>query len=379
MKKVILAPDSFKGTLSAQEVCDVMERAIRARYPEAEIIAIPVADGGEGSVDCFLAALGGEKKFVTVQGVFGKPMEAYYGLLPDGETAVMEMASCAGLPLAEGRRRPLRATTYGVGELMLAAARDGAKHIILGLGGSATHDGGCGAAAATGIRFYNEEGKTFVPTGGTLRDIRRIDPSGLDPALRDVRITAMCDVDNPLYGKNGAAFVFGPQKGADNVAMVCMEQGMWHLSDQFIATYGRDVSAMPGGGAAGGMGAGVHLFFGAVLRMGIETVLDTVHFEEKLGGADMVFTGEGRIDSQSLRGKVVIGVARRAAAANVPVVAVVGGIDEGASAAYEQGVTAMFSINTQAMAYEEARHRAGENLAVTMENLLRLYGAVHSA
>jgi glycerate kinase len=375
MKKVILAPDSFKGTLRAKEVCEIMAQAIRARYPEAEIISIPVADGGEGSVDCFLAALGGVKKTVTVQGVFGKPMEAYYGILPDGETAVIEMASCAGLPLAEGRLRPHRATTYGVGELMLAAARDGARHIILGLGGSATHDGGCGAAAATGIRFFNEAGGTFTPTCFTLRDIRRIDPSGLDPILQDVRVTAMCDVDNPLYGKNGAAFVFGPQKGADQSTMLFMEQGSWHLSDQFIAAYGRDVSQMPGGGAAGGMGAGVHLFFGATLQSGIETVLDTVRFEENLCGVDMVFTGEGRIDSQSLRGKVVIGVARRAAAAHVPVVAVVGEIGGGAAGAYEQGVTAMFSINTKAMAYAESRHHAGKNLATTMENLLRLYEA----
>jgi glycerate kinase len=375
MKKIILAPDSFKGTLSAKEVCEIMAQAIRARYPEVEIVAIPVADGGEGSVDCFLSALGGEKKTVTVKGVFGKPMEGYYGLLPDGETAVIEMACCAGLPLAEGRLRIQRATTYGVGELMLAAARDGAKHIILGLGGSATHDGGCGAAAATGIRFLNEAGEAFVPTCFTLRDIRQIDPSGLDPILWDVRVTAMCDVDNPLYGKNGAAFVFGPQKGADQSTMVFMEDGSWHLSDQWIAAYGRDVSQMPGGGAAGGMGAGVHLFFDATLQSGIETVLDTVHFEEKLHGADMVFTGEGRLDSQSLRGKVVIGVARRAAAAGVPVVAVVGGIGGGATGAYEQGVTAMFSINTQPMAYAEARHHAGENLAVTMENLLRFYGA----
>jgi glycerate kinase len=185
----------------------------------------------------------------------------------------------------------------------------------------------------------------------------------------------MCDVDNPLYGKNGAAYVFGPQKGADQSTMLYMEMGLRDLSDQFIAAYGRDVSEMPGGGAAGGMGAGVHLFFGATLQSGIETVLDTVRFEEKLCGADMVFTGEGRIDSQSLRGKVVIGVARRAATASVPVVAVVGEIGGGASGAYEQGVTAIFSINTRAMAYGESRHRAGENLAVTMENLLRFYGA----
>jgi len=374
MKKIILIPDSFKGTLSAMDVCRIMAAQIERHAPSAQVVSIPVADGGEGSVDCLLTALGGERIAVPVAGVFGEPMEGFFGLLPGGETAVIEMACCAGLPLAAGRLDPLRATTYGVGQLMVAAAQRGAKHILLGLGGSASHDGGCGAAAACGVRFLDAAGEAFVPIGGMLMRIADIDVSGLDAALAGVRITAMCDIDNPMFGPAGAASVFAPQKGANARMVRFLDAGTRHLSGVFREKLGLDLSSMPGGGAAGAMGAGMCALLGASLRPGIETVLDTVDFDSQLAGAGLVLTGEGRLDSQSLGGKVVIGVARRARARGVPVIALVGGLGEGWRGAYAEGVTAMLSINTRPMTLEEAGHHAEENLAATTENLLRILG-----
>ncbi len=370
--KLILIPDSFKGTMSSATVCAVMGSAIKKRMENAEIISIPVADGGEGTVDCFLAALGGKKITAEVSGVFGEKITAFYGMLPNGETAVIEMAACAGLLLAEGRLNPKVATTYGVGELMLHAARSGARHIILGLGGSATNDGGCGAAAAIGVRFTNADGDKFVPTGGTLHEIEKIDLSHIDENIKNIKITVMCDIDNPLYGKLGAAHVFAPQKGADAETVELLDEGLRHLSDKIIECTGRDFSALPGAGAAGGMGAGMCAFLGAELKMGIETVLDTVDFASKAADADYIFTGEGRLDSQSLRGKVIDGVAKRAKKCGVPVIAVVGGFTEGIDEIYAAGVTAVFSINTQAMDFSEARHFSEQNLETTMDNILRL-------
>ena len=369
---MILIPDSFKGTLTSQEICETMETVIGKYFPEAQIISIPVADGGEGSVDCFLSAVGGIKKQVQVCGVFGEPVNGYYACLPDGKTAVIEMACCAGLPLAEGRLNPLKSTTYGVGELILAALQDGAAHIILGLGGSATNDGGCGAAAAMGVKFLDSTGKPFIPTGGTLHLVRDIDTDNLSPLLKKAVITAMCDIDNPMFGKNGAAYIFGPQKGADEETVVKLDQGLRHLHTVIQRKYGRDLSDLKGGGAAGAMGAGMHIFLNAELKMGIQTVLDTVKFEEQLKGADLVFTGEGRLDHQSLQGKAVMGIAQRAAALNVPVIAVVGSIGKGIENIYNHGVKAVFSINTSAMAFEESRHYTRENLIITMDNIMRL-------
>ncbi|WP_099203796.1 glycerate kinase family protein [Scatolibacter rhodanostii] len=371
MKKVILIPDSFKGTMSSDTVCHIMEQEIKAVYPNAQIVSIPVADGGEGSVDCFLSAVGGTKKTVSVKGVFGEEMQAFYGLLADSETAVIEMACCAGLPLAEGRLNPLTATTYGVGQLLLAAVKNGAKHIILGLGGSATNDGACGMAAACGVRFTDKNGKDFIPTGGTLKDIDHIDVSGIEPSLHDVKITAMCDIDNPMFGENGAAYIFAPQKGADEVMVKELDDGLRHLNEICQKDLGKDLSTLSGGGAAGAMGAGVYAFLGAKLQMGIQTVLDCVKFDEQLADTDLIFTGEGKIDGQSLRGKVVIGVAQQAVKQNVPVIAIVGDIAPGSERAYEKGVTAIFSINAVAMDFPKIKPYSKEYLATTMKNIMR--------
>lgn len=240
MEKILLVPDSFKGTLSSRQVCQVMAGQLRRFFPQAQVKSIPVADGGEGSVEAFLAAAGGERRTRTVTGPFGEPVEAFYGILGDGRTAVIEMAACAGLPLAEGRLNPERATTYGVGELLLAAKEAGCTKAILGLGGSCTNDGGAGAAAALGAKFTRADGTAFVPTGGTLGEIAALDVSPVAQALQGMELTAMCDIDNPLYGEAGAAAVFAPQKGADAAMVARLDAGLRHL--------GAGVRPLPGPG-----------------------------------------------------------------------------------------------------------------------------------
>lgn len=375
MEKILLVPDSFKGTLSSRQVCQVMSGQLRRFFPQAQVKSIPVADGGEGSVEAFLAAAGGERRTRTVTGPFGEPVEAFYGILGDGRTAVIEMAACAGLPLAEGRLNPERATTYGVGELLLAAKEAGCTKAILGLGGSCTNDGGAGAAAALGVKFTRADGAAFVPTGGTLGEIAALDVSPVAQALQGMELTAMCDIDNPLYGEAGAAAVFAPQKGADAAMVARLDAGLRHLGQVSARCLGRDFSHLPGAGAAGGLGFGMAAFCGAQLRMGIDAVLDAVGFDSLLPGTDVVFTGEGKIDSQSARGKVVSGVAARCRKAGVPVVAVVGQIGQGFEEMYQQGLTAVFSINRAAQPFAESRFHAGENLALTMENIARLLAA----
>lgn len=375
MEKILLVPDSFKGTLSSRQVCQVMAGQLRRFFPQAQVKSIPVADGGEGSVEAFLAAAGGERRTRTATGPFGEPVEAFYGILGDGRTAVIEMAACAGLPLAEGRLNPERATTYGVGELLLAAKEAGCTKAILGLGGSCTNDGGAGAAAALGAKFTRADGTAFVPTGGTLGEIAALDVSPVAQALQGMELTAMCDIDNPLYGDAGAAAVFAPQKGADAAMVARLDAGLRHLGQVSARCLGRDFSHLPGAGAAGGLGFGMAAFCGAQLRMGIDAVLDAVGFNSLLPGTDVVFTGEGKIDSQSARGKVVSGVAARCRKAGVPVVAVVGQIGQGFEEMYQQGLTAVFSINRAAQPFAESRFHAGENLALTMENIARLLAA----
>lgn len=371
MKRVIVIPDSFKGTMSSSEVCRTMESAIHEINSAIEVITIPVADGGEGSVEAFLKALRGEKVYCKVTGPFFEEMEAFYGRL-EQDTAVVEMAACSGLPLVEGREDPMLTTTYGVGELMLDAIEKGAKKLIVGLGGSCTNDGGVGAAAALGARFYNTEGETFIPTGGTLKDIVRIDIETCREKLKGIEIITMCDIDNPLYGKQGAAYIFGPQKGADEKMVEVLDNGLRHLQEVIQNSLKIDVSVLKGAGAAGGMGAGMVAFLGSKLQMGIETVLDVVGFEELLEGTDLVFTGEGKIDAQSLSGKVVMGVAKRAQSKGVPVMVLVGAIGEGIEPIYDEGVTAIFSINRAPIPFEEARYQSVENLYFMMKNVMKV-------
>lgn len=370
MNKVVLIPDSFKGTMSSTKICELMEKAIHHHFPSAQVVSIPVADGGEGSVDCFLHAVGGKRVEAIVKGPYFEDMKAFYGILPDN-TAVIEMAACAGLPIVGDNKHAELTTTYGVGQLMLHAVSNGCRKIIMGLGGSATNDGGTGAASAVGIRFLDKCGKHFIPVGNTLKDICSIDISSIDERLKDIEIVTMCDIDNPLCGENGAAYVFAPQKGADHNMVLHLDEGLSHLADIIKKNIGKDVRNIPGAGAAGGMGAGMVAFFSSKLCMGIEAVLDTVSFDSLIQDADLIFTGEGMIDYQSLRGKVVIGVARRAKKANVPLFAVVGDIGDNIQDAHNMGVTSIFSINRRAIPFSEAKLRSEQDLANTMDDILR--------
>lgn len=372
MKKVVLIPDSFKGTMSSSEICAILSQRLAAHYPGCQAVSIPVADGGEGTVDAFLEALSGERVTVKVKGPYQEEIDAFYGIIR-GNTAVIEMAAAAGLPMVENRKNPAVTTTYGVGELILHAVQQrGCKQVIVGLGGSCTNDGGCGAAAALGVKFTDAQGQAFLPTGATLERIAKIDISAARENLAGCHITVMCDIDNPMYGETGAAYIFGPQKGADEAMVKELDRQLRCLSQAIIENLGRDVSALPGAGAAGAMGAGIVAFLGGELKQGIDTVLDTVGFEQIISDADLILTGEGKIDSQSIRGKVVIGIARRAKPAGVPVVAIVGDIGEGVEPAYELGVTAIFSINNVAVPFEKARLRSKQDLAATADNLFRL-------
>ena len=319
MKKCVVVSDSFKGTVSSREICAIAQQVIPRHFPACEVVCIPVADGGEGTVDCFVQAMGAQRVGVTVTNALGEKSAAAYARL--GELAIIEMAAAAGLPQVGALRCPGTATTYGVGELIAHAVDSGCRKILLGLGGSATNDGGCGCAAALGVGFLDADGQSFVPVGDTLGRIVRIDTAEAEALLRSVEITVMCDVTNPLYGPTGAAYVFAPQKGADAEKVKSLDAGLRHFGDVIRSQYGLDVSAMPGAGAAGGMGAGCVALLGGTIQSGIDAVLDVTGFDRQLEGADLVITGEGRIDSQSADGKVVSGVARRTRAKGVPLIA----------------------------------------------------------
>ena len=372
MQNFILVPDSFKGTLSAIEVCNIMKSSIKNLYKDANIISVPVADGGEGTVDAFLYALGGEKKSVWVSDAFNEQkILAHYAMLKDN-IAVIEMAACAGLPLVKNRLEPDKTTTFGVGELIVDAINSGAKKIILGLGGSATNDGGCGMAAALGVKFKDEQDQEFIPTGGTLSQIYKIDMNNIYPKIKDVEFISMCDVDNPLCGRLGASAVFAPQKGADEDMVKLLDEGLAHLAKIIKRDLHIEVKDIKGAGAAGGLGAGSIAFLQSKLTKGIDVVLDTINFDELVSKADIVFTGEGKFDSQSLHGKVVMGVANRSQKYKTPVIVVTGAIGENIQEAYNKGITAIFSINKEPMEFSKSALKSKENMILTMENILRL-------
>ncbi|WP_288794584.1 glycerate kinase [uncultured Megamonas sp.] len=372
MQNFILVPDSFKGTLSAIEVCNIMKASIKNLYKDANIISVPVADGGEGTVDAFLYALGGEKKSTWVSDVFNEQkILAHYAMLKD-DIAIIEMAACAGLPLVKNRLEPDKTTTFGVGELIIDAVNSGAKKIILGLGGSATNDGGCGMAAALGVKFKDEQDQEFIPTGGTLSQIYKIDMNNIYSKIKDIEFISMCDVDNPLCGKLGASAVFAPQKGADEDMVKSLDEGLAHLAKIIKRDLHIEVKDIKGAGAAGGLGAGSIAFLQSKLTKGIDVILDTINFDELVSKADIVFTGEGKFDSQSLHGKVVMGVANRSQKYKTPVIVVTGAIGENIQEAYNKGITAIFSINKEPMEFSKSALKSKENMILTMENILRL-------
>ena len=370
MSKYVLIPDSFKGTMSSAAICRVMAQEIRALEPDAQIVSVPVADGGEGTVEAFLTAMGGQRIEVACKGPYFEDITGYFAMLP-GDIAVVEMAVAAGLPMVGQRRNAEATTTYGVGQLIDAALDHGARQVILGLGGSATNDGGCGAAAALGVEFRNAAGERFVPVGGTLKDIASVSAAHVHPRISCVPFTTMCDIDNPLCGESGASAVFGPQKGADEAMVARLDAGLRHLAEVAERDLGRRILDLPGSGAAGGFGGGSVAFFNSTLRMGIDIVLDVTRFDSLAADADLVLTGEGKLDSQSLRGKVVIGVARRAKPLGVPVAALVGASETDIDAAYDEGVSGVFPINPLPQPFEEVREHVEENLRFTVRNLLR--------
>jgi glycerate kinase len=379
MKKCIIISDSFKGTLSSREICDIAADCFSQNAPHCALIKIPVADGGEGTVRCFHAACGGTLISAPVQGPYGEPISAFYLTMPNGQ-AVIEMAAAAGLPQVEGCQNPCKTSTYGVGQLIRHAIEHGSKKIFLGLGGSCTNDGGCGCAAALGVKFTKADGSSFIPVGKTLDQIEEIDLRDAKRLLSGIQLTAMCDIDNPMYGPTGAAYIFGPQKGADEAMVRFLDQQLQALDKTMAHQLGCAVANIPGAGAAGAFGAGMVGFLGAELRPGIEAVLDLVQFDSLLSGCDLVFTGEGRLDEQSIHGKVISGVARRAQRQQVPVIAIVGGVMpevEKISADPAIGVSAIFSINRQAVDFEKSKANSRQNYAYTLNNILQLIHAVH--
>ena len=370
MKKCVVVSDSFKGTVSSREICEIAQRVIPRHFPACEVVCIPVADGGEGTVDCVIQAMGAQRVEGTVTNALGEKSAAAYARI--GELAIIEMAAAAGLPQVGALRCPGTATTYGVGELIAHALDSGCRKILLGLGGSATNDGGCGCAAALGVRFYDADGQSFVPVGDTLGRIARIDTAEAEALLRSVEITVMCDVTNPLYGPTGAAYVFAPQKGADAEKVKSLDAGLRHFGDVIRSQLGIDVSRMPGAGAAGGMGAGCVALLGGMIQSGIDAVLDVTGFDRQLEGADLVITGEGRIDSQSADGKVVSGVARRTRAKGVPLIAIAGGIADSAGAVYDIGVSAMFSTDRAALPVDMLGARSPGDYEATLSDIMSL-------
>lgn len=374
VKKCIVISDSFKGTLSSREICAIARESVPRILPGCEVAAIPVADGGEGTVSCFIDAVGAEAVTLFVSGPYGEPMEAVYAR--KGSRAVIEMASAAGLPMVGERKDPELTSTYGVGELIRRAIGQGCTDILLGLGGSCTNDGGCGCAAALGTRFYDASGKEFVPVGGTLERIERIDNTETERLLQGVTLTLMSDVDNPLCGERGAAYVFGPQKGADTAMAERLDAQLRALDMTLRRELCADVADLPGAGAAGGMGAGCMALLHARMCSGIEAVLDMVDFDAQLRGADLVITGEGRIDSQSIHGKVISGIAGHTRPRHIPLIAIVGSIAPDASEAYELGVTAMFGIDRAAKAFPEYASESAAYYRATLEDVLRLIAAV---
>jgi len=369
--QIIIAPDSFKGSCSAVEVANSMEKGVKKVFPNAITIKIPIADGGEGTVDAIVMGAKGAYKEAIVKNPFGEPIKALYGILPDG-SAVIEMAAASGITcIPKEKLNPMIASTYGTGELIKAALDNGAKKILLGIGGSATNDGGVGMAMALGVSFLNKKGESIGLGGGSLGDIHTIDISGIDERIKDTTFIVACDVTNPLCGKDGATAVYGPQKGAAEEMIKQLDNNLKHYAEVIKNDLGKDILNVPGTGAAGGLGAGLLIFCNAILKSGIKTVLETVQIENYLAKTDLIISGEGKIDSQSLFGKVPIGLAEKAKDYKIPVVAVVGGIGKGIEKIYEAGIDTVTTIVDGPISLEEAMENANCLIETSTERLLR--------
>jgi glycerate kinase len=371
--KIIIAPDSFKGSLSAGQAAVYIEEGIRRVIPSCAIDKIPIADGGEGTTEAMVAATGGKIVKASVCGPLMEDVEGFFGILGDGLTAVIETASAAGLTLVPpDKRNPMHTTTYGMGQLILKALDRGCRKFIIGLGGSATVDGGTGLLCALGIKFLDQNGRAVPQGGGGLGKLNQIDLSSLDQRVKECEFLVACDVDNPLCGERGAAAVFGPQKGATPEMVEALDRNLQNYGDIIKKTTGRDVADAAGAGAAGGLGAGLMAFLNASLVPGVQVVLKAVGFSDRVKKADLVITGEGSIDRQTLYGKAPMGVARIARRFGVPVVAVAGTIKGDISPLYDEGFAAVVSICPGPITVEEAMERAGSLLADTAERIMRL-------
>jgi len=354
--KIVVAPDSFKGSLTAIEVSDAIEKGIREIFPEAEIIKIPMADGGDGTVQCLVSATGGKILEEKVIGPLGDEVLASYGILADKKTAVIEMAAASGLTLVpEGKRNPLITTTYGTGQLIKAALDQGCRKMIIGIGGSATNDGGAGMVQDLGVKLLDQEGKEIGFGGGELKKIIRIDISGMDNRLSDTKVLVASDVNNPLCGPKGASRIYGPQKGATPEVIEELDKSLAHFAELIKRDLNKDIKDMPGAGAAGGLGAGLMAFLNAELRPGIEIIIEVVKLEQAIKDADLVITGEGKIDSQTIYGKAPIGVAKIAKKYKIPVMAIAPIIGEDADIVYRYGIDFLVKISEPPMSLTEPK------------------------
>ena len=371
---ILLCPDSFKDALSAEQAAKAMANGVLAAAPHVQTCCCPLADGGEGSLDALIAATGAERNEITVQDALGRPRKAAWGWLGEQRTAFIELAEASGLQhLSTQERDALHTSTFGVGELFLAALDKGAKKALLLLGGSATNDGGAGMLEALGAKLHDAQGNPLPPGGAALVSLEMLDLSGLDPRLASLSVEAAVDVDNPLLGKRGASAVFGPQKGATPEQVATLDQALGRLADISARVLGEDYRDLPGAGAAGGMGFAARAFLGATLKPGIEMIMQQANMPELLNNADLVITGEGRLDGQSLAGKTPIGVARAAQRLGKPVIILAGSLGDGWQACLDEGVTAAFALADGPMTLEQALPRTAELLAARCENIIRVW------
>lgn len=373
--KVVIAIDSLKGSLSSMEAGTAIKDGILAAKPDAEVIVKPLADGGEGTTDALIEGMNGERIDLTVTGPMHTPVDAYYGYLKDTNTAVMEMASAAGITLVpDSEKNPLLATSYGVGEMINDAIQRGCRNFIIGIGGSVTNDGGIGMLKALGVRFLDENGEDAGEGGQALAKVARIDVSGMNPLLKECHIQVACDVNNPLCGENGSTYVYGPQKGVTEDMKKTLDEAMVHFARVTSETLENDYMNTPGAGAAGGLGYAFLAYTGAALTPGIELILDAVGLEEELSSADVVVTGEGRLDFQTAMGKAPVGVARLAKKYNAKVIAFAGSVTKEATACNKEGIDAFFPILRSVCTLAEAMDpvAARNNMTATVEQVFRL-------
>lgn len=373
--RFLFASDSFKGSLSSEKIIELLSISAKKIFPDCDIVGVPIADGGEGTKDAVLKAINGTNVNLKVFDPLYRSIACSYGKIDD-DTAIIEMAEASGLPLVEyDKRNPLKTTSIGTGELIKDALDKGFTNISIAIGGSATNDGGIGAMIALGVKFLDKNGAELRGRGSDLIRIKTIDTSSIHKNIKNVKFTVMCDVDNPLTGKNGATYTFGAQKGADKDMLQELEKGMKNYANVINETFGIDINKVKGSGAAGGLGASLKVFLNADLKSGIETVLDLIKFDDLLDETDVVITGEGRMDFQSAFGKVASGVGKRCKNKNIPAIAIVGGIGKGYESMYDHGITSVVSTVNSPMELSEALDRASELYLDTSERVFRIIKA----